>query len=80
MLIRKQLTLASRWWAQFPSKKGCQRVDHFVAEIYKHAGIRKLDDATPDQLKRAYAAAMSRIQRYCEQTGTPLPRWARPGS
>ncbi|PYQ88645.1 MAG: hypothetical protein DMG02_17355 [Acidobacteria bacterium] len=78
MRIREHLTLASRWWAQFPAKQGGQRVDHFIAEIYRQAGITKLDDATPDQLTRAYRAAMARIQRYCEQTQTPLPRWARP--
>lgn len=75
--IREHLTLASRWWAQFPGKQGGQRVDHFVAEVYKQAGIQKLDDAPPDRLKRAVAAAMFRIRRYCEQSGTPLPRWAR---
>ena len=76
--IREQLTLASRWWAQIPAKQGGQRVDHFVAEIYKQAGIERLDDAPPDRLKRAVAAAVFRIRRYCEQSGTPLPRWARP--
>jgi len=77
MRIREKLTLASRWWAQFPAKQGGQRVDHFVADIYKEADIKKLDDAMPGQLTRALAAAMSRIQRYCEDTRTPLPRWAR---
>ena len=77
MRIRKQLTLASRWWAQIPAKQGGQRVDHFVADIYREAGINKLDDAMPGQLTRALAAATSRIQRYCEETRTPMPRWAR---
>jgi len=76
-LVRRQLVEATRWWAQFPAKKGGQAVPLFVNEIYRHAGIRKLDDATPEQLKRAFAAAMRRIQRYCIDSGTPLPRWAR---
>lgn len=78
--IREQLTLASRWWAQFPAKQGGQRVDHFMADIYREADIKTLDDAMPAQLTRALAAAMSRIQRYCEETRTPLPRWARSGT
>lgn len=77
MIIRDQLTLASRWWAQIPAKQGGQRVDHFIAEVYKYAGIKKLDDATPDQLKRATVSAIFRVQKYCDQSGTPLPRWAR---
>jgi hypothetical protein len=77
MRIREQLTLASHWWAQFPAKRGGQRVDHFMADIYREADINKLDDAMPGQLTRALAAARSRIRQYCEETRTPLPRWAR---
>jgi superfamily II DNA or RNA helicase len=75
--VRRQLVEATRWWAQFPAKKGGQAVPLFVNEIYRQAGIRKLDDASPEQLKRAFVAAMRRIQRYCTDSGTPLPRWAR---
>jgi superfamily II DNA or RNA helicase len=75
-LIRQQVILASRWWAQFPAKHGGQPVDHFIADIYRQASIRKLDDATPDQLQRARMVALERIRRYCQDTGTPLPRWA----
>jgi superfamily II DNA or RNA helicase len=80
VIIRQQLTLASRWWAQFPYKQQGQRVDFFIRETYRYAGIRKLDDATPDQLKRAYEEAIRLIRQYCEKTGTALPRWARPAT
>jgi superfamily II DNA or RNA helicase len=77
-VIRKRLTLASGWWAQVVVKRGGQPVAHFVTDVYREAGIGKLDDAVPDQLKHACAAALRRIQTYCNQTGVPLPRWARP--
>ena len=80
-LIRNKLTLASRWWVQFAEKlAGGQPVSHFVTDVYRQAGITKLDDATPEQLKRAYSGALWRIRTYCERSGAPLPKWARPGS
>jgi hypothetical protein len=78
-LIRSKLTLASRWWVQFAVKFGEQRVDHFITEIYREAGIKKLDDALPDQLKRAFEGALRRIRAFSERSGTPLPKWAQPG-
>jgi superfamily II DNA or RNA helicase len=76
-VIRRRLTLASGWWAQFPAKQGRQPVAHFMSEIYRQTGIKKLDDATPEQLKRAVEMALSQIQNYCDQSRTPLPKWFR---
>jgi hypothetical protein len=48
-----------------------------MAEIYRQTGIKKLDDATPEQMKRAVELALSQIQSYCDQTRTPTPKWFR---
>ncbi len=74
-VYRKRLDYAAKWVA---GVQGVEQVRTFRVEIYKQAGIRQLDTATPEQLKRACAMAMWRIRQHCEQTGTPLPKWARP--
>jgi superfamily II DNA or RNA helicase len=71
-VYRKRLDHAARWVA---GVQGRDQVKHFRVEVYRQAGIRKLDTATPEQLKQACAAAMWRIRRHCEQTGTALPKW-----
>jgi hypothetical protein len=36
-----------------------------------------LDHASPEQMKRMWLAMMARIQTYCADTGTLLPKWVR---
>jgi DNA or RNA helicases of superfamily II len=75
-LIRKKLTHARSWWAQFGAKQGGQPVAYVESEIQRQVGIRTLGEALPEQLKRAYFAWLFRIQRHCAETHMNLPRWA----
>jgi hypothetical protein len=76
---RTRFNQATKWWAAIPARNGGQQISHFITEVKEEVGVRDLERATPEQLKRAGAAAMARIQRWCENSGTRLPRWARDG-
>jgi superfamily II DNA or RNA helicase len=76
-VYRDRFKQAHKWWAAIPARSGGQAIDHFIAEIKEKAGIRDIDRATPEQLKRACSIALSRIREWCDRMGTRLPRWAR---
>ena len=73
-VIRTKLVHLTRWWAHFPAKNGGEPVSHFVTAVYRQAGIRSLNDATPEQLILAWQAARVRIDAYCREKGIMPPK------
>jgi superfamily II DNA or RNA helicase len=73
---RKRLRQVQQWWAYGPAKNGGLPISHFMTDVKGQIGIRDLDQATPEQLRRASLLALARVRRYCEERGEPLPRWA----